>query len=269
MTAINASALLDHIISQTKANVDFLVAQNHISPETGREILSRLPKASDPASNLVDSTRNLNIRSSPPTSSYVPPSGPPPPPFSNPNPVRAKALWGYNEDGNDPNDLSFQAGDIIEVVAETNQDWWTGRHNGREGLFPSNYVEKLPPTSLPPKPSPRPYEKMNSPAPPGPPTHAPMPHYAPPPGPPGGYAPRYNPPGGYQGPPPPHPVYTPYSAVPPPAPASAPPAPVAAAEPQKESKFGSLGNTLGHAAAGGVGFGAGSAIGSGIVNSIF
>ncbi|EEB91185.1 hypothetical protein MPER_10495 [Moniliophthora perniciosa FA553] len=132
---------------------------------------------------------------------------------------------------------------------------------------------------------------MNSPAPPGPPTHAPMPHYAPPPGPPGGYA-RYHPPGGYQGPPPPHPVYTPYGAAPPPAPASAPPAPVAAAEPQKESKFGGLGNTMAHGAAGGkcwyvsildpgsftyittlwfciTGFGAGSAIGSGIINSIF
>lgn len=43
----------------------------------------------------------------------------------------------------DPNDLSFKTGDIIEIVEETNADWWTGRLNGKQGLFPSNHVEKL------------------------------------------------------------------------------------------------------------------------------
>ena len=45
------------------------------------------------------------------------------------------------------NDLSFRAGDIIAIIAETNADWWTGRlannPNSREGLFPANYVEKI------------------------------------------------------------------------------------------------------------------------------
>lgn len=44
----------------------------------------------------------------------------------------------------DPNDLTFSQGDIIEITEETNPDWWTGRFQGREGIFPSNYVEKLP-----------------------------------------------------------------------------------------------------------------------------
>ena len=43
----------------------------------------------------------------------------------------------------DPEDLSFRPGDIIEIVEETNADWWKGRFNGKEGLFPSNHVEKL------------------------------------------------------------------------------------------------------------------------------
>lgn len=36
-------------------------------------------------------------------------------------------------------------GDIVEIVEEVNQEWWRGRvtKTGREGLFPSNYVEKL------------------------------------------------------------------------------------------------------------------------------
>jgi hypothetical protein len=39
--------------------------------------------------------------------------------------------------------LPFSPGDIIEVIDETNADWWRGRFNGKEGLFPSSYVEKL------------------------------------------------------------------------------------------------------------------------------
>jgi amphiphysin len=34
--------------------------------------------------------------------------------------------------------LSFSAGDRIEVVEKTNsaEDWWTGKLNGRQGVFP-------------------------------------------------------------------------------------------------------------------------------------
>jgi len=53
------------------------------------------------------------------------------------------------------NDLSFRAGDIIEIVTETNADWWTGRLNGRQGLFPSTYVEKLDTWSSPPPTAPQ------------------------------------------------------------------------------------------------------------------
>ncbi|KAF8907371.1 SH3 domain-containing protein [Gymnopilus junonius] len=54
---------------------------------------------------------------------------------------QAKALWAYS--GEDSDDLAFEAGDIVEIVEETNADWWTGRVNGKQGLFPSAYVERL------------------------------------------------------------------------------------------------------------------------------
>lgn len=40
-------------------------------------------------------------------------------------------------------DLSFAAGDKIEIVKKTQstEDWWTGRLNGVEGVFPGNYVQ--------------------------------------------------------------------------------------------------------------------------------
>jgi hypothetical protein len=35
-------------------------------------------------------------------------------------------------------DLSFSAGDVIEIVHRTSNEneWWTGKLNGREGQFP-------------------------------------------------------------------------------------------------------------------------------------
>ena len=49
--------------------------------------------------------------------------------------------------------MPFSAGDIIEIIDETNADWWRGRFNGKEGLFPSNYVEKLNARAPSPPPS--------------------------------------------------------------------------------------------------------------------
>lgn len=53
----------------------------------------------------------------------------------------------------DADDLSFSAGDIIEIVEETNSDWWMGKVHGKQALFPSSYVEKITtpaPRSVPP-----------------------------------------------------------------------------------------------------------------------
>ncbi|ORY87763.1 putative BAR adaptor protein RVS167 [Protomyces lactucae-debilis] len=68
----------------------------------------------------------------------------PPPPPTKPSALKKKevavALYDYaaQADG----DLSFAAGDRIEVVQRTDEsnDWWTGKLNGRQGVFPGNYV---------------------------------------------------------------------------------------------------------------------------------
>ena len=63
--------------------------------------------------------------------------------------------------------MTFRAGDVIEIIEETNADWWMGRFNGREGLVPANYVQKLeaaPATSSTagPTPGPRPYKPFGA-----------------------------------------------------------------------------------------------------------
>ncbi|CAB4002121.1 growth factor receptor-bound 2 [Paramuricea clavata] len=50
-----------------------------------------------------------------------------------------KALFDFTpqEEG----ELEFKRGDIIEVIEKDDANWWKGKLNNNEGLFPSNYVE--------------------------------------------------------------------------------------------------------------------------------
>ncbi|GAB7365599.1 hypothetical protein MBLNU230_g6668t1 [Neophaeotheca triangularis] len=51
------------------------------------------------------------------------------------------ALYDYEAQAE--GDLSFAAGETIEIVTrtESENEWWTGRVQGREGQFPGNYVQ--------------------------------------------------------------------------------------------------------------------------------
>ncbi|ROT37745.1 BAR-domain-containing protein [Sodiomyces alkalinus F11] len=77
------------------------------------------------------------------------PKPPPPKPkpsrlSSVPAPETAAALYDY--DAQVEGDLSFRAGDVIEIVNRTQNDneWWTGKLNGKQGQFPGNYVQVNP-----------------------------------------------------------------------------------------------------------------------------
>ncbi|EJS42197.1 rvs167p [Saccharomyces arboricola H-6] len=51
------------------------------------------------------------------------------------------ALYDYQAQA--AGDLSFPAGAVIEIVQRTPDanEWWTGRYNGQQGVFPGNYVQ--------------------------------------------------------------------------------------------------------------------------------
>ncbi|KJH47369.1 SH3 domain protein [Dictyocaulus viviparus] len=55
----------------------------------------------------------------------------------------------FDFDAIEPTDLSLKVGDRI-MVLERKDDWWRGRCNGREGIFPANYVEKCETSDLAP-----------------------------------------------------------------------------------------------------------------------
>lgn len=127
------------------------------------------------------------------------------------------------------------------MIEETNADWWTGRFNGKQGLFPSNHVEKISSAAA-----------LAAPAAPRRTVLAPPPSYdsSPPQAGAGGKRPYKAFGAAYHG-----------MDQPPPAPSSAGPVNSVglqqADQSKEKSKYGKLGNTMAHSAAGGVGFGAG------------
>jgi amphiphysin len=71
---------------------------------------------------------------------------PPPPPPLKPKPGAppkqfCTAIFDYEAQAE--GDLSFSAGERIEIVERTDSadDWWTGKVNGRQGIFPGNYTQ--------------------------------------------------------------------------------------------------------------------------------
>ncbi|KAK5151983.1 ESCRT-0 subunit protein hse1 [Recurvomyces mirabilis] len=55
---------------------------------------------------------------------------------------RVRALYDFAP--SEAGELAFAKGDIIAVLESVYKDWWKGSLKGQTGIFPLNYVEKLP-----------------------------------------------------------------------------------------------------------------------------
>ncbi|KAG8926158.1 hypothetical protein FRC02_009174 [Tulasnella sp. 418] len=72
---------------------------------------------------------------------------PPPPPPVKPKPAPKPAVVYvtalYDFEAQAEGDLSFRVGDKIELIerSDSAEDWWTGKLNGQQGVFPGNYVQ--------------------------------------------------------------------------------------------------------------------------------
>lgn len=103
------------------------------------------PPASQPAApppyTPSASSASSNGTSAAAAAKRPPPPPPPLKPKPKPEPEYVTALYDF--DAQAEGDLSFKTGDRIEVVTKTEsqEDWWTGRLNGVQGVFPGNYVQ--------------------------------------------------------------------------------------------------------------------------------
>eukprot|EP01038_Epipyxis_sp_PR26KG_P013936 gene13936-18692_t len=164
---------LDDLI--TKGGVSFLQEeksklQKGIALATGKAVLSDFKKSdgsnttsssspTNTSSSFTSNTKNNN-RPPPPAVAVAQPvnpfdepptetasraivtsvSRPPPPPQNKTSFPKVKALFDHVAE--DEDELAFVAGDIIEVIEKLDEGWWKGRVRGKEGLFPTNYVQE-------------------------------------------------------------------------------------------------------------------------------
>lgn len=247
-------------IHQVHEDVDHLVRSGQISQDDAQFIVSTVPQATDPSARQEP----MYLPDSPPPNNNSVLKPTPMKPYSNDtsvtammqshkearrpvpkppvqNTFQARALWNYNTDGEHPDDLTIYQGDLVVVDANSaaqNADWWTGTVRGQTGLFPSTYVERIV-HALPPSP-PAPAIMKNS---------RPSSEVS---------APTYTP---YRSA---HAAMNPSDGGP-----NALGLQPAQADEQKAGKYDRLKSTMATSAASGAGFGAGAAIGRGLVRAIF
>uniref|UniRef100_A0A665UZX2 Intersectin 1 (SH3 domain protein) n=1 Tax=Echeneis naucrates TaxID=173247 RepID=A0A665UZX2_ECHNA len=63
------------------------------------------------------------------------------PSTSKTTPTEPTVIGMYDYVAQNDDELAFQKGQVITVLNKDDCDWWKGELNGREGLFPSNYVK--------------------------------------------------------------------------------------------------------------------------------
>jgi hypothetical protein len=73
---------------------------------------------------------------------YEEPEPEPEPVYEEPEVESNTYVAQYDFASEDPEELPFSEGDVLTVL-ETGDDWWKAELNGRIGLVPANYLEKL------------------------------------------------------------------------------------------------------------------------------
>ncbi|NWI37915.1 NCF2 factor, partial [Picathartes gymnocephalus] len=61
-------------------------------------------------------------------------------------PIHVVAQYSY--EATQPEDLEFQAGDVILVLSKVNEDWFEGKCKGKTGIFPSAFIQQPTPREV-------------------------------------------------------------------------------------------------------------------------
>jgi len=59
-------------------------------------------------------------------------------------PWKAKALYAYTGSLSDQNEISFNKGEILDIIDKSGKWWYAKRASGVTGIAPSNYLQIIP-----------------------------------------------------------------------------------------------------------------------------
>lgn len=127
-------------------------AQPRPSAASSRPVPQPVPKphsVSKPHPVAAASTASIPTHTRTISAGRVPP---PPPPAAPPAKAKIMAKVLYDFAGQKENELTVQAGDLIEVVQKENNGWWLAKNAGGQAWVPAAYVEEQAPA---PAPAPR------------------------------------------------------------------------------------------------------------------
>ena len=84
----------------------------------------------------------------------VQPTPPPPSAVSAPKSTKKFVKVTFDYDASQEDELELKVGQIIELLEDDDDGWWKGKINGKQGMFPSNFVEVIKDEPISPLPTP-------------------------------------------------------------------------------------------------------------------
>ncbi|XP_065098988.1 GRB2-related adapter protein 2b isoform X1 [Paramisgurnus dabryanus] len=113
-----------------------------VKPSTLSQNRSDIPHREQPMKPSASSQgRHSNARAPGPPHPLPQPPAPKPKPQPQSSGMSVRAVYDFKAE--DPDELDFHAGDLIEVLDQSDRFWWKGCVRGRTGLFPVNYTNPV------------------------------------------------------------------------------------------------------------------------------
>ncbi|KAK0425831.1 hypothetical protein QR680_009414 [Steinernema hermaphroditum] len=148
--------ILENLQSQLRGRVKEAGTRPRAEHVAKPVLADRTPRSRSPVDHLSGATANINF-DNPGASTTAPPpyaksingsAGAPPPahsPILPPRKATAKALYDF--EAQNPGELDFKEGQVIDLVSQIDENWFEGSVNGKSGFFPISYVQVLVPLS--------------------------------------------------------------------------------------------------------------------------